>query len=186
MNPTGVTGDLYPSVMTKRLHFGLLTMAIALTACGAASANAGTASTTSTTVFATTTTASTLTIAQAGQAYLVAAAKVNAALGTFANAASTWGSQTTGAQIEVVATPAISALKTFQASLLSARWPASAVTDIHTLYSAVGAFIGDLQAIASVTIFSEGTWQVTYTRDMNSLQSAVGLVRFDLGLPSAS
>ncbi len=152
--------DLYPSVMTKRLLLGFLTMAIPLAGCGGASSSAETGSTSSTTISATTTTASTLTIAKAGQVYLQAADKVNSALGTFAKAASTWGSQTTGAQIEVVATPVISALKTFQATLLSTKWPTSTVTDIHTLYSAIGAFIGDLQAIASVTIFSEGTWQV--------------------------
>ncbi len=161
-------------------------MAIALTACGSASANAGAESTTSAIVSSTTTTTPTLTVAQAGKSYLAAANTINAALGTFANAASKWGSQTTSTQIEAAATPVISALKTFQASLLSTKWPASAVADIHTLYSASGEFIGDFQAIASVTIFSESTWRVTYSRDMSSLQSAVGLVRSDLGLPSAS
>ncbi|MGC8464660.1 MAG: hypothetical protein ACP5O0_01890 [Acidimicrobiales bacterium] len=66
--------------------------------------------------------------------------------------------------------------------MTSNKWPANAVTDIHSLNSAVGAFVGGLKAEASLGSSNVTTWEIGLAQDESALSTAVGRVAADLGI----
>jgi hypothetical protein len=162
--------------------------ALVLAGCGASSGTppASSTSTTTTTVVSPTTLAPTTTSSVKADAgiYVAAAAKANAAAASFGTAADAWPASETGAQAEAAAGPLISAMKAFVTSLTDGAWPADATTDVHTLVSAAGAVIGDLDGLDAVTSLSG--WVQQLAHDEGSLGTDADLVRHDLGLPPAT
>jgi hypothetical protein len=133
-----------------------------------------------------TTSSTEITAARAGSAYLAAVAPVNAVDDTFVAQAHQWTASTTNAQAESDAQPVITALQNLDTVLTNDQWPSNAAADVHTLVGDVGALIGDLQGLSSISLLDASSWQATYQRDASLLTTAVSLVRHDLGLPAAS
>ena len=131
---------------------------------------------------ATAVTTTTISTAAAGSAYLADAAPANAVLTTFGAKAAAWTNNTTSAQAEADAQPAITALQTLDTALTNAQWPSAATADVHTLIGDVGALIGDLQGLSTVNLLSGSSFVANLKRDLASLGTAVALVRHDLGL----
>jgi hypothetical protein len=168
--------------MKRIAIIGLLVGAFALGGCGSSGTPPGSLPSTTTTAPTTTTTTISPTV-KAAAIYVAAAAKGNAAMTSFADAAKAWPSSETGAEAEQAAQPAISALKQLDTTLTDYAWPANTTTDVHTLIAAAGAVVGDLEGLSSVNLFSSSTWSAQFIHDYDVVGTDANLVRHDLGLP---
>jgi hypothetical protein len=176
--------------MPRTISAAVVVAAVGLLAAGCGSATKAATSATTLTTSApdvSRSTASTvLSTSAAAQAYLAAVNPVNATLTVLANKAGAWTDQTTDAQAESDAQPAIAAMQGLQQKLLDTNWPTSAEQDVKTVVSDTASLSGDLQGLSSLNFLDESSWVSTFERDGTTLTTAANIVRRDLGLPPSS
>ncbi len=127
------------------------------------------------------TTALPLTQAQQAQAYLTAVAPGNAAVQKFRGQVTATSTQ---AQVAEAAKPLIAAFQDVDNALARIPFTGQAVTDVRSLIAVDGSRIGDFSAVGSQSAFSAASFATTLSRDAAAMDSAVAIVRADLGLPA--
>ena len=157
----------------------LLASCLVLAACGSTVASKPHAGVSTTTLGPTTTPTMSASLARA--TFAAASAQAQIAMASFGNTASTWSDDTTGAQAEADAQPAISSLERFTTALTKDEWPTADTADVHTLARDTEALVGDLRSLASVNSSSS---TAKLESDVSSLATSEALVQEDLGIES--
>ena len=123
-----------------------------------------------------------ISVKAAGKQFLKDVAPLNATFAKFEPEASKWNNSTTEKQAEKDATPAIWAMRKFQANLLTQSWPKKARPDVRTLYSGFSPLEADLEVLAQFSTLNVGNWETKFATDFTTLSSDDNFVRHDLGL----
>jgi len=88
----------------------------------------------------------------------------------------------TAAQVQKHTEPYVTALRQFDAGILSMAWPSQFLADAHALVAADGALEGNLDGAADWTTYD--SWLSEGQSDLDKARSAAAIVRSDLGLPA--
>jgi hypothetical protein len=93
----------------------------------------------------------------------------------------------TQSQQAAVFAPLIAAEVACDQALLAVAWPTSLITtDVRVMVAATAALTADQRAVGSLPTTSQAAWITRTSADAAKAQSAVNIVRSDLGLTSAS
>jgi hypothetical protein len=125
-----------------------------------------------------------MTKQQAGQAYLAAVAPANAAGAALAGKMRAYTDSTPGSQIAAEARPLERRLTALNGKLLgiATAYPAAA-GDLKALVVAYNPVIRDLRSASAQNSVNGSSWLQRLASDLTKTQTAVALVRSDLGLP---
>jgi len=83
--------------------------------------------------------------------------------------------------------PLIAAEVACDQALLAVAWPTSLITtDVRVMVATTAVLTSDQRAVGSLPTSSQGAWITRTSADAAKAQSAVNIVRSDLGLSSAS
>ena len=132
-----------------------------------------------------TVTPSTLSVEEAGAAFLDSLNTINSAFKNFQSKAVEWTSDTTSAQAVADAEPFRLALDKWETELTTTNWPAVAQADIRTLTKDIGQLVATLQIMETVNVFNVNSWMNSFASAYNAVKVDCGWVRHDLGLPPA-
>jgi hypothetical protein len=105
----------------------------------------------------------------------------------FAKGALAWGSDPTQTARLQTATPFIDAISSLQFNLVTQAWPASARTDVHSFYMALGPFRKDLVSLprlSSTSTSAVASWDMRIKKDGVAVNRTTRSVLKDLGIPT--
>jgi hypothetical protein len=125
-----------------------------------------------------------MTKQQAGQAYLAAVAPANAAGAALAGKMRGYTDSTPGSQISAEARPLERRLTALNGKLrgIATAYPPAA-NDLKALIAAYNPVIRDLRSAGAQNSVNGSSWLQRLASDLAKTQTAVALVRSDLGLP---
>jgi hypothetical protein len=120
----------------------------------------------------------------AGSQYLALANAVDAALNTFDAEARRWTGETAPAAIALQRSTLASALETFDASLATDQWPATAQAAIYTLIAANNTELALVQTAPAQSAIGIRMWIKAFRGDDDAAVKAARVVKQELALPT--